>query len=445
MREPSVNVAILSSKKINFELYGNYSIGTSDQHFVGVCGAVLKGKSIQLSCCEKKINFESGLVIKASDLNSDSFLIHDVIIGKEFHWQKKEKQRFTGSLKFIIERDELVAVNILPVEEYLTSVISSEMSAQSPFSFLKAHAIISRSWLITQIDNRRSRSSSHNKPSFVENENERIKWYDREEHLNYDVCADDHCQRYQGITKVFTDSARNAVKHTRGLVLKHKGVICDARYSKCCGGITETFDNVWDEEKHPYLVSRIDYRFEPDDYDINLTEEVNAEKWIRNKPVSFCSTTDKKFLSDVLMDYDQKTKNFYRWKVSYTQDELQKIIKDKSGIDFGDILDLIPVQRGHSGRLIKLKIAGSKKSLIIGKELEIRKTLSTSHLYSSAFIVEKKRKVNNIPQKFTLIGAGWGHGVGLCQIGAAVMSKLGYSFDEILGHYFKDSIIQKVY
>lgn len=445
MSEPNVQVALMSAKEINFELYGSYKIGNIDKRFSGKCNAVYNGKSIVITSYDEKMTFTYSVLIQASDIRLESFLLHDVVIGKNFHWEKKEKQRFVGSLKFLIEKEKLTAINIIPVEDYLMSVISSEMSAGNSINFLKAHAIISRSWLITQVESKKDAAKPSTKKLQIETGEEIIKWYDKEDHVNYDVCADDHCQRYQGITKVYTDAVRKAILETRGLVLMYKSKICDARYSKCCGGITETFENVWEPVHHAYLKDIVDYRFEPDDFNTDFENEKNAETWIRNKPSAYCNTTDKKLLSEIMIDFDRETVDFYRWKVNYTQTELAEVIKKKSGIDFGDIIDLVPIKRGKSARIVKLKIAGSKKTMLIGKELEIRKILSESHLYSSAFIVDKTKIVDGIPQKFTLNGAGWGHGVGLCQIGAAVMSKSGYTFDEILTHYFKGTVIRKIY
>jgi len=318
------------------------------------------------------------------------------------------------------------------------------MSATSSIELLKAHAIISRSWLLAQME-KRKKISNQKYTSEIINEKEIIKWYDREDHVLYDVCADDHCQRYQGVTKLFAHNAEDAVQETKGSVLMYNNNICDARFSKSCGGISESFENVWENVEHPYLQSIIDYKFEPDEYETDLRKEDAAVKWITSSPPAFCNTADEKILEQVLNNYDRKTKDFYRWKIEYTQKELSKLIKEKSDIDFGEIVDLIPIERGYSGRLIKLKIIGTNKTLTIGKELEIRKVLSTSHLYSSAFVIEKEDIINNIPQKFILIGAGWGHGVGLCQIGAAVMGEMGYRFDEILLHYFKNAQIKKIY
>ena len=444
--EPDVSVAILSDDEINLVIYGNYVSSDGKKILNGKCKAYIENGKIILESESEKFEIESGTLFSPEDFEADSFVLRNVIIGKRFHWEKKENQRFLGRLKFLIENNKITAVNILPVENYLTSVISSEMSATSPKELLKAHAIISRSWLLAQME--KSKELREQRVSYkpeIKTETEFIKWYDREDHTLYDVCADDHCQRYQGITKLIAHNAQNAVQETRGLVLTFEDKICDTRFSKSCGGITEPFENVWEPEPKPYLTKIIDYKFEPDGYELDLTIEENAQKWIRNSPPAFCNTTDEKILSQVLLDYDQETKDFYRWKKEYTQKEISGLISTKSGIDFGEILDLIPVQRGESGRIIKLKIVGTKKTLTVGKELYIRKILSDSHLYSSAFVVDKFDIQNDVPQKFVLTGAGWGHGVGLCQIGAAVMSHMGYKFDEILLHYFKGASITRLY
>lgn len=446
MSEPVVSVAVLKEQKIEFELYGDFAVDNSGVFYSGKYTALYENGKIKITNGATTKEFSNELTFKPDNIESESFLIKDVIIGIQFHWQQKEKQRFIGSLKLLIEDNGITAVNILPVEDYLTSVISSEMNANSSVEFLKAHAIISRSWLLAQIDKRNKiLSESGEYSSKQETEEELIKWYDREDHTLYDVCADDHCQRYQGITKLYAHNAQTAVEETRGMVLTYNDVICDARFSKACGGIAESFENVWEPVHHPYLTKVVDYKFEPDNFDLNLKDEKAADKWIRNSPPAFCNTTDKKILSLVLQDYDLKTTDFYRWKVELNQEEISALILKKSGLDFGMVYDLIPIERGDSGRLIKLKIVGSKKTLTIGKELEIRKYLSESHLYSSAFVVDKEDVKDGVPGKFVLTGAGWGHGVGLCQIGAAVMSEKGYNFDEILLHYFRGAKISKIY
>ncbi len=440
MNEPLVSIGILTEKEIRFDLYGEFTLKGLDKKVSGRFKAKLSGDMISICQEKKEIISADELLFNPNDLETESFLLRDVVIGKGFHWQSKENQRFRGRLKFIKEKDQITAVNILPLEEYLTSVISSEMSANSSIELLKAHSIVSRGWLLAQQEKK-------NKQAVNEqiSDEEIIRWYDREDHTNYDFCADDHCQRYQGVTKIISDNALNAITSTRGLVLKYKDSICDTRYSKCCGGMTESFENVWEPELHPYLSSIVDYKFELDGKETDLTEEKFAERWIRSNPNSFCNTSDKKILSQILVDFDRPTNDFFRWNVEYTQDEIAELIRTKSGIDFGNIIDLIPIERGYSTRIIKLKIIGTKKTITVGKELEIRKILSKTHLYSSAFVARKENIVKDVPQKFILHGAGWGHGVGLCQIGAAVMGELGYGFDEILAHYFNGTQIQKIY
>jgi len=440
MQQPVISIGILAGKEIRFDLYGDYTARGADKKISGKFKAKFNGDKIQIFHEKEEILLPPEIIFVPNDLETESFLLRDVVIGKGFHWEKKENQRFRGILKFIRDKEQITAVNILPLEEYLTSVISSEMSANSSLELLKAHSIVSRGWLLAQLE-KKNKKSVNEKIS----DEEIIRWYDREDHTGYDFCADDHCQRYQGVTKIINENAINAIEATRGLVLKYNDEICDTRYSKCCGGITEAFENIWEPVSHPYLSSVVDYKFEYDIEDVDLTKEQFAGQWINSMPVAFCNTADKKILSTALVNFDQTTDNFFRWKVEYTQTELAELIKTKSGIDFGNIVDLIPIERGNSARIIRLIIIGTNRTVSIGKELEIRKTLSPTHLYSSAFIISKENVVDGIPQKFILQGAGWGHGVGLCQIGAAVMGELGYSFDEILMHYFQKTKIQKVY
>lgn len=442
--EPFINVGILTDKKMRFELYGDFSVLGSKETFSGIFTAELKNDLIVCKSSKQKIEFSNEIEFIPSDPVSESFLLRDVIIGKKFHWERKEKQRFIYSLVLLKADDEIIAINRIPLERYLTSVISSEMSAKSSVELLKAQAVIARSWVLAQIsrsDELKVKKETHE--TVLKFKDELIKWYDREEHEHYDVCADDHCQRFQGVTKIISEASFTAVEKTKGIVLVSSGNVCDARYSKCCGGITESFENVWEPVRHPYLTAVVDYKFEPENYNISFAEETNSVKWIKGNPPAYCNTRDSKILSHILVDYDRETKDFFRWKVEYTQEELSALVKEKSGIDFGSILDFVPVERGDSARLAKLKIIGSKKTLTIGKELEIRRLLSKTHLYSSAFFVKKVGK--DIPEKFIFYGAGWGHGVGLCQIGAAVMAEMGFNFDEILLHYFKNSELKKIY
>lgn len=443
--QPTVNVGIMSGHEIKFILDGLF--------FVGNCGSGITGEqSVRIS--DGKVEwqgklYESLLFAPDKTAADTAFWLKNVTIGVNFHWERQEDQKFGGSLKFIVEGDKLTAVNIIGVEDYLTSVISSEMSATASEELLKAHAVISRSWLLAQIEkNKEIAASKQNYSACTQTDDELIKWYDREDHLNFDVCADDHCQRYQGLTRASTQKVRDAIDATWGELITYDGKICDARFSKCCGGVFEEFQNCWEPVRYPYLVKVRDSKTNTEIPD--LTIESEAEKWIMSSPEAFCNTTDAGILSQVLNNYDQETVNFYRWKQEYGQEELRELILRRSGIDYGSIIDLIPVERGTSGRLIKLRIVGTKKSMTIGKELEIRRTLSTSHLYSSAFVVAKEGTVKgengaDVPARFILTGAGWGHGVGLCQIGAAVMGEQGYSYREILLHYYVNANIEKKY
>ena len=406
MEEPNVTVGIVSGQKIVFELNGNYT--AKGETLVGM-------QTVELA--------EGGLLWRGQNYRSlrfkpqdddASFTLHDVTIGVGFHWERQEKQTFRGMLRLVVEADKVLAINELPVEQYLESVISSEMSATSSPELLKAHAVISRSWLLCQMENRQKegRDKGNSFFSFVKKDDELLRWYDREDHTLFDVCADDHCQRYQGITRASSPAVAEAIKATRGQVLMSDNELCDARFSKCCGGQTEEFQYCWENIKKPYLVSVSD---------------------------PFCHTSDRRILSQVLNDYDQETPDFYEWTVAYTQEELTELVNRTTKLDLGDIVDLIPLDRGTSGRIWRLQLVGTKRSFIIGKELEIRRALSETHLYSSAFDVEKR------DNRFILHGRGWGHGVGLCQIGAAVMGEKGYDYDDILLYYYRGAEIKQIY
>ena len=440
MTQPQITVGIMNAPKIEFTLFNSYQIN----------GSTLAKGDYTVDIVNGKINFNGALfdeiVILASNIHTGYFELKDALIGINFHWERKENQQFQGHLKLIVENERITAINIVSLEDYLASVISSEMSATSSKELLKAHTIISRSWLLAQIDkNKLLQTSKEVYQTSFEDGNQTLRWWDREDHYNFDVCADDHCQRYQGITKQSTPLVSNVVKETHGEVLMYENFICDARFSKCCGGFTEAFENVWEPTPHPYLVGKADTK-NISLQTPNLGNEEEAVEWIKSLPVAFCNTKDTRVLKQVLNDYDQETTNFYRWKVTYTQSELSALIHKRSGIDYGDILLLSAVERGTSGRIIRLKIVGTKRIMVIGKELEIRRTLSESHLYSSAFTVETgKDNQEGIPTDFTLYGAGWGHGVGLCQIGAAVMADSGYEYKSILKHYYPGAQIEKRY
>lgn len=440
MKEPLIHVGILlQQQKIDFSLPSGYTLNSRDMQAGDYSVEVTDGKLLFNGEAFDELAFE------ADDLHHNAFVLRDVIIGVQFHWERREDQHFLGSLKFIVENGGVSAINIISLEDYLTSVISSEMSATSSEELLKAHAVISRSWLLAQIlKNQDLKNDGANYRTSFETPTEIIRWYDREDHFNFDVCADDHCQRYQGITRQSTPLVRQVIDRTRGEALMFGNEICDARFSKCCGGVTETFENVWEPVAHPYLQAKPDHTEDsplPD-----LTVEENAEEWIRSSPPAFCNTQNAQVLKQVLNDYDRETADFYRWKITYSQEELSTLIRERSGIDFGEIIALQPLERGTSGRIIRLKIIGTERVMTIGKELEIRRTLSKSHLYSSAFVVDTQDEdENGIPQTFTLTGAGWGHGVGLCQIGAAIMAEKGYTYQQILEHYFPQSKIIRNY
>ena len=444
MNEPLIHVGIIQNEKIiKFTLLSTYKLQ----------GKEFEKGDYYVEIENDKINFNGEmydeLTFEADHLHSDYFELKDVTIGVEFHWERKEFQQFLGGLKFILtgegEEKAITAINIVSLEDYLKSVISSEMSSTSSEKLLKAHAIISRSWILAQIiKNQTIKKGKDDYQTSIVTPTEIIKWYDRKDHEHFDVCADDHCQRYQGITRQTTDLVNRVVDETMGMVITYKGSIADARYSKCCGGVMETFENVWEPIVHPYLQGKPD-NFSGQPFN-DLCGEEDANEWIRSSPDAFCNTWDSNVLKQVLNDYDQETADFYRWTVTYSQNELSELIKEKLGYDFGNILELIPLERGTSGRISRLKIIGTERILIIGKELEIRKALSKSHLYSSAFVVDTfDEDEDGIPQKFVLKGAGWGHGVGLCQIGAAMMADKGHDHTEILKHYFPDTKIKTEY
>lgn len=427
----TVKVGIKEGEEINVFFHGKYS---SDDYSGVVEGSLKFHPS----------DFNGDIVFTPLEYHDSYFDLTDVTIGISFHWERRETQSFQGSLLLRSDGTTITAINILPVEDYLQSVVSSEMKATAPLEFLKAHAIISRSWLIAQI---KGIADSGGK-DMTDNEEERIRWYDHHQHIGFDVCADDHCQRYQGISRIVNERAKEAVESTAGLILTYDGEICDTRFSKCCGGAFEEFSSCWGNRNYPYLKAGRDST--EDAVIKDLTEEGNARKWIEGEPEAFCNTKDIALLQESLNGYDQETDDFYRWKVEYSNPELSSILRERTGIDFGYIRDIIPMERGVSGRLIKIRVCGSKRSLVIGKELEIRKCLSRSHLYSSAFVVDKTvskgygTEGKLYPDRFIIRGAGWGHGVGLCQIGAAVMASKGFDHREILSHYYPGATLQSI-
>lgn len=440
MNEPYVSVGILSDTSVSFELTGIFSTPAE---------SIVSGRqTVTISdtgfCFEWNGTKYTTLTFEPTSYDGDTFELAGVTIGVDFHWERKENQRFRGALRLIINDGKIIAINDVKVEDYLVSVISSEMSATSSLQLLRAHSVISRSWLLKQMQNRTKTVKKSPSDTPAKYPGEIIRWWDREDHTLFDVCADDHCQRYQGITRVSSSVAAGAVADTRGQVLTFGSELCDARFSKCCGGVFERFESCWEDTPHPYLTPRrddVDSGKYPD-----LPTEAEAKRWIEDNPSAFCNTTDDHILSQVLNRYDLERRDFYRWSEHYTQERISSLIRDRGGFDLGEILALEPLERGSSGRIIRLRITGTNGEVVIGKELMIRRTLSESHLLSSAFTVESHTAPGeNVPDSFTLHGAGWGHGVGLCQIGAAVMGERGYSYDEILRHYYPGASLEKLY
>jgi stage II sporulation protein D len=449
-QEPLIKVGILSNvESVRFELIGDFTSSVGDwlepgEYIINLTNGTVSSAGVT------RLNAKS-MILTPVDFDSCKFKIYDVVIGINFHWERKETQTFQGSLRIVREDDSLTIINELPVESYLVSVISSEMSASCPPDLLRAHAIVSRSWLLAQLVSAKKIADLQvtmqlTQHQYADGVEEIIKWYDRENHANFDVCADDHCQRYQGISKAFSPEAFAAIQDTHAKVLIFDEEICDARYSKSCGGKSEVYRAAWEDKEVPYLSAVYDWQGEKENFAMPLTDETNAEIWINTSPKAYCNTDSKELLSRILPDFDQETLDFYRWRARYSQEELQELLKARAGLDVGKVVALEAVERGESGRIIKLKITGTGKTVILGKELEIRRALSSSHLYSSAFLVNAVHGENaECPEAFELIGAGWGHGVGLCQIGAAVMADSGFGHQQILAHYFTGAELRAIY
>jgi stage II sporulation protein D len=451
-KEPMIRVGLMTgARSARISLSGRFVAENGDSLREGDYSASLDGGDVLI---KGDVSLRApSIVIRPIDFESCVFTVHDITIGIDFHWERKEAQQFKGALRLLATTEGLTLINELQLESYLISVISSEMSAACPPELLRAHSVVSRSWLIAQL-NKTENKAALEQAANVQNESqtidntssEIIRWYDRENHTDFDVCADDHCQRYQGISKAFAQEAFDAARDTRGKVLVSNDEICDTRYSKSCGGVTEVYRAAWEEREVSYLASVYDGSGEVSDYRMPLTNEANAEAWITSSPPAYCNNISAELLGRILPGFDQETRDFYRWEVNYSQDELGEILRSRLGVDLGRILALEPVERGESGRIIRLRIRGEAQSVVIGKELEIRRALSRSHLYSSAFVALAERdEAKDCPQRFRLIGAGWGHGVGLCQIGAAVMADQGYAHKEILAHYFKGAALRAVY
>ena len=435
--EPEINVAILQNySEAHISLNGVFILpdgGTIKGHFAA---KVDNGMVLLVDSSGKEIFRQKEVLISAS--KDSTFTLSDVKIGIDFHWQRTQEQSFCGDLFLSACSDSSFnLINKILLEDYLESVISSEMSAAAPLEFLKAQAITARSWLVSMLAKKKQGRSL----SQSINENEIIVWQDVNDHEGFDVCADDHCQRYQGIIRIISENVHEAIEATRGNFLVHDREICDARYYKSCGGQTEIFASAWEDMNYDYL------RNVSDDVDQRspVRSEGDAIRWLTGRPRAYCDAKDKELLRKILPAFDQETPDFYRWQVIYTRKELEEIIRKKSGIDFGTLQNLIPLERGPSGRIYKLKIEGSKRTVIVGKELEIRRWLSPSHLRSSAFVVSAERNMDGEISRFIFVGGGWGHGVGLCQIGAAVMAAKGFKAKEILDHYFTGAKLQKLY
>lgn len=378
--QPKVSVGILSAKEIRFEIISD---GAGPQKVIWQDGRIVYNGMIY-----DELYFDS--ITRSTLFAEASFILYDVVIGIDFHWQQKRTLKFAGGLKFIVEGDCITAVNCIGMENYLLSVISSEMKSSSSLELLKAHAVISRSWLLARMEERKSGGAAP--------------------HLEFDVCADDHCQRYQGLAMAVGESVRRAIDQTWGQVLRYRGALCDTRYSKCCGGRTELYSTCWEDKDFPYLQSVED---------------------------RFCDCEHSEILPQVLNDYDMRTMDFHDWTVRYSREELSTLVHRRTGVDYGEILSLEPVERGPSRRIKYLRINGTKHSAVIGKELAIRRALSETHLKSSAF------EVTADGDFFVLRGRGWGHGVGLCQIGAAVMASEGYDYRQILSHYYVGAEVEQ--
>ena len=442
IREPVISVGIMDRQvSVTGRLNGRFRLDESGM-VSGTFKAHADSGEIVLAD-EQGREIARSVRVKLNTRSESTFTLFNVTIGNRFHWERTENQTFQGNLLLRARPDGTVtAINEIGLEDYLKSVISSEMSAAAPVEFLKAHAILSRSWLIRTLSRKKAAKEVSIKPSKpMEKPGEVVRWYEQEDHDLFDVCADDHCQRYQGTTKIISGNAGDSARETFGTVLVHEGEICDARYSKACGGITEDFRTAWDDKAVPYLVSISDAPA----HHRPLGNEEEARRWILSEPEAYCNVTDAEVLMKILPDFDRETKGFFRWKVDYSRMELEDILREKSGIDFGTLSEIKPLDRGPSGRIFRLMISGSKQTIVVGKELEIRRWLSKSHLYSSAFIVTTKKSSHGEITRFIFQGAGWGHGVGLCQIGAAVMAARGFTAPEILRHYFPGAEIRKVY
>jgi len=451
-QEPTVAVGLMIGvPEAGFDLHGEFTDAAGERFAPGTYLARAVAAQVEVVDSRGSVRASApDLTLMPRHAEDGFFTVRAVTIGVGFHWERRQDQQFSGAIRFKADsadaRGSLTVINQVPIETYLASVISSEMSATSHPELLKTHAIVSRSWLLAQLEPWRleRRQSGMTGPAGAR-AGELIRWYSQESHAGFDVCADDHCQRYQGVTRATTPAVSEAIRATAGEVLTYDDGLCDARFSKSCGGMTEEYRAAWDDLDVPYLRAEYDGPSFPPGYALPLTNEAHAERWILGSPPAFCRTQDPGILARVLPDFDQETVDFFRWRVTLDQEELQALLLSKLGLDCGAVVELQPMERGPSGRIVRLAVIGERASLVVGKELEIRRALSPSHLYSSAFVVQPGARRAGAPESFTLVGAGWGHGVGLCQIGAALMAEGGRSSDEILGHYYRGGQTRRLY
>lgn len=451
-KQPAITVGLVTSaREIQFRLMGEFELPDLTTWSTGEYKASVEGGRLTIhTSAGEFVCSDSQTELRPIHPETARFMILDVTIGIGFHWERKQDQTFQGIMKLEARPpDALLVINRVPLEAYVTSVIASEMSANSPSELLKAHAVISRSWLLAQLSPWKVfRKSTAERGTRTDAGGEHpldiLRWYSRTEHTDFDVCADDHCQRYQGVTKAGSPAVHQSISETHGLLLTYRDEVCDARFSKCCGGMTEDYGTAWEDVEIPYLTGVPDGPGPAENFDLDFYREENVRRWMLESPPAFCNTSDDSVLRATLPDFDQETRDFYRWTVPYPQEEVQELLRSRLDLDLGAILRFEPIERGVSGRIIRLRIVGERDATVIGKELEIRRALSRSHLYSSAFLVEAEG-TGKIPERFTLHGAGWGHGVGLCQIGAAVMASQGRNYRQILGHYYRGANLFQLY
>lgn len=375
---------------------------------------ILKPATGEIELDGQKLGSTVRIVLDTNNTSSH-ITVSNIMIGIQFHWQKHEDLDYRGIIEVgFNNQGKLVVINEIDLENYLVSVNSSEMTSDCPIGLLESQTVVARNTVLATMGKHHYNTNFH-------------------------LCSDDHCQCYHG-KKREQQVSRQAVENTWGRILLHGDEICDARYSKICGGIMEDYRYVWENRDIPYMVSGID-----SDEEINYpanTEET-AKELIDTSLPAYCNTDLHKLPENLANLYS--TQNLFRWEVTYPREELESLISEKTGKDIGELQDIIPLERGDSGRLIYINLVGSDKTLKIGKELEIRRVLSKSHLYSSCFYVRKEMGTDGKVSRFILKGAGWGHGVGLCQVGATVMASKKIPYQKILEHYYKNTNLVSLY